>query len=224
MHREVFPNWSPPPDASFLRKGHIDIWRIDLAQASGDPRLITSPTDESGRKQRLSSHGQRAKAHRALREILSRYLDCSPDALQFKAQPGGKPYLHAPADELEFNLSHSRDIALLGISTSVKLGIDVETYRAVNDPLRLAQRVMSAAECDELTALSGDLRLDRFLTLWTRLEARQKAVGLGIFAESADPTRLSSFTFRPDASRYASLCLSPVTVDPELRFIDFAWS
>ena len=225
MHREVFPQWSPPPDASCLQEGRVDIWRIDLAQASGDPpRLITSSPDETGREHDLSPRGQRAKAHRALREILSRYLDCSPDALQFKTQPGGKPYLHAPAHELEFNLSHSRDIALLGISTSVKLGIDVETYRAVNDPLRLAQRVMSAAECDELSALSGDARLDRFLTLWTRLEARQKAVGLGIFAEAADPTLLSSFSFRPDTSRYASLCVSPLVVDPDLRFIDFGRS
>ncbi|MBT8430032.1 MAG: 4'-phosphopantetheinyl transferase superfamily protein [Gammaproteobacteria bacterium] len=207
-----------------MRKGRVDIWRIDLAQAAGDPRLIFSPSDKSGRKQGLSPAGQRAKAHRALREIVSRYLDCSPDALQFKNRPGGKPYLHAPTHQLEFNLSHSRDIALLGISTSIKLGIDVETCRAVNDPLRIAQRVMSAAECDELAALSGDLRLDRFLALWTRLEARQKAMGMGIFAESADPALLSSFSFRPDPSRYASLCLSPGRADPELRFIDYGWS
>ena len=224
MLREVFPQWSPPPDASRLRDGRIDIWRIDLAQASGDPRLITSSPDETGGEHGLSPRGQRAKAHRALREILSRYLDCSPDALQFDIQPGGKPYLHAPAHELEFNLSHSRDIALLGIGTSVKLGIDVETYRAVDDPLRIAQRVMSAAECDELSALSGDARLDRFLTLWTRLEARQKAMGLGIFAEAADPTLLSSFSFRPDSTRYASLGVSPLVMDPDLRFIDFGRS
>jgi len=224
MHREVFPQWSPPPDACCLQEGRIDIWRIDLAQASGAPRLITSPSDETKRGHGLSPRGQRAKAHRALREILSRYLHCSPDALQFEIQPGGKPYLHAPAHELEFNLSHSRDIALLGISTSVKLGVDVETYRAVDDPLRLAQRVMSVAECDELSALPVDARLDRFLTLWTRLEARQKALGLGVFAEAADPTLLSSFSFRPDTSRYASLCVSPFTPNPELRFIDFGWS
>jgi 4'-phosphopantetheinyl transferase len=207
-----------------LQDGRIDVWRIDLAQPSGSPHLIASSPDETGREQGLSPLGQRAKAHRALREILSRYLACSPDALQFEIQPGGKPYLHAPAHALEFNLSHSRDIALLGISTSVKLGIDVETYRAVDDPLRLAQRVMSAVECDELSALSGDARLDRFLALWTRLEARQKALGLGIFARPADPTLLSSFSFRPDPTRYASLCVSPLVLDPDLRFIDFGRS
>ena len=88
----------------------------------------------------------------------------------------------------------------------------------------MAQRVMSAAECDELSALSGDARLDRFLTLWTRLEARQKAMGLGIFAEAADPTLLSSFSFRPDSTRYASLGVSPLVMDPDLRFIDFGRS
>ena len=129
-------------------------WRRRRATPASSPPSPMRPDGQHG----LSPRGQRAEAHRALREILSRYLDCSPDALQFEIQPGGKPYLHAPAHELEFNLSHSRDIALLGIGTSVKLGIDVETYRAVDDPLRIAQRVMSAADCDELSALSGDER------------------------------------------------------------------
>jgi phosphopantetheinyl transferase len=224
MHREVFPQWLLPPDKACLQEGRIDIWRIDLAQASLGPRLVTSIPDETGQEHDLSPRGQRARAHRALREIFSGYLDCSPDTLQFETQPGGKPYLRAPAHGLEFNLSHSRGIALLGISTSVELGIDVETFRAVHDPLRLAKRVMSAAECDELSALTGNARLDRFLSLWTRLEARQKAVGLGIFAEAADPALLSSFSFRLDSSHCASLCVSPIILEPELRFIDFGQS
>ena len=221
MHREVFPQWLLPPDEVCLQEGRIDIWRIDLTKASLDPRLVTSFPDETGREHDLSSRWQRARAHRALREILSGYLDCPPDKLQFETRPGGKPYLHAPAHALQFNLSHSRDIALLGIGNSVELGIDIEAFRVVRDPLRLAKRVMSAAECDELSALSGNARLDRFLSLWTRLEARQKAVGLGIFAEAADPALLSSFGFRLDSGHCASLCVSPIILEPELRFIDF---
>jgi len=200
MHREVFPQWSRPTSKPCLAEGRIDVWRI-------------TPTP---------GPGQRASAHSALREILCAYLGCSSEALEIKAWPGGKPYLGAPDTQLEFNLSHSRDIALVGVTSSLKLGIDVETHRAIHDPLRLARRVMTADECVELDGLPEEQRLDRFLTLWTRLEARQKAMGLGVFAQAADPALLSGFSFRPGPDRYASLCVSPATVDPDLRFFDFS--
>lgn len=214
MHREIFPQWTPPPRIAGLRDDHIDIWRIDLA--------TTAEPHPAGSGQRPHGNPTRAHAHDAMHAILSRYLECPVAELQFKVQPGGKPYLDAPRRPLEFNLSHSRDIALLAVATGAAVGVDVETYREIDDPLRLAHRVMPAEECADLESLQADERLERFLMLWTRMEARQKAIGRGIFAQPADPALLSSFSFRPGARQWASLSVSPAVTGRELRFLDFS--
>ena len=94
----------------------------------------------------------------------------------------GKPILASqPADvDLQFNLSHSGDLALAGFCVGGSLGVDVEhTDRAV-DPDALIARFGSPGEREMLTALKPDARRRRFLELWTCKEACVKATGLGI--------------------------------------------
>ncbi len=215
MHREIFPQWRPHPHPPSLGEDHIDIWRIDLAAASEEP-----PGHAAGPGQSAFASPARTRAHNAMRAILGEYLECPAGELQFMVQPGGKPYLSGPGNRLEFNLSHSRGIALLAVTTGAAVGIDVETYRKIDDPLRLARRAMSAAECAELASLRDEERLERFLMLWTRMEARQKAVGRGIFAQPAEPDLLSNFSFRPGPRQWASLSVSPAVTGRELQFLD----
>jgi hypothetical protein len=81
-----------------------------------------------------------------MRDILSRYVDCPPDQLDIGLHPGGKPYLgNQQQPQVEFNLSHSRDVALLAVTTTLAVGIDVEVERKLEDPLRLAERRKRAA-------------------------------------------------------------------------------
>ena len=77
-------------------------------------------------------------------------------------------------------------------------------------------------ELAELEALPRQQQAERFLRLWTRMEARQKAQGLGVFSEPVDRSRVSNFDFRVDEGTYASLSLSPPAASPGLRFFDFA--
>ena len=204
MQRELFPRWLAPPARLSLAADQVDVWRIDLGHGPNVP-----------------ARGQREYAHRSLQRILSVYLTCSPDDLRLARQAGGKPYLPDPRHSIEFNLSHGRDMALVAISKTFQVGIDIESWRKIEDPLRLARRVMSSGELAELEALPSQDRTGRFLRLWTRMEARQKAVGLGVFSRPVDRTQLTSFDFRPGADRYASLSVSPPVGDPELRFLEY---
>ena len=172
MHRDVFPQWTPPPHAPRLSEEHLDVWRIDLTVASGGPHQ--GPAGSGA-----SSFGglARTRAHKAMHEILAGYLDCPANELQFQVQPGGKPFLSTVGQQLEFNLSHSHDTALLAVTDGVAVGVDVEGYRKIEDPLRLARRVMSSRECAELASLQESERLEQFLRLWTGMEARQIAFG-----------------------------------------------
>jgi 4'-phosphopantetheinyl transferase len=181
---------------------------LEQAAAAGDRRPLSSR--------------QRTVAHQAMREILGRYLDCPSDRLTLLAHPGGKPFVESPQQpSLEFNLSHSRGIALLAVTATLAVGIDVEARRALDDPVRLARRALPDEDSAQIAALPDTARTDRFLDLWTRMEARQKAIGHGIFGQPAAPALLSSFSFRPDPDLYASLSVSPATPDLALRFFDY---
>jgi phosphopantetheine--protein transferase-like protein len=215
MHREVFPDWcqAPAGPAEALVQ-RVDIWRIPLPESGVDTAAVLS-------KHTGTAAGRRAAAQRAMRIILGRYLEYPADELPIALDAGGKPYLDTPDRRPEFNLSHSRDIALLAVSPSYAVGIDVETHREIRDPMRIARRVLTRQELADLAGASAEDRMECFLGLWTRMEARQKAIGRGIFARPADPSLLTSFGFRPGPDQYASLCVTTTNDRPELRFFDY---
>jgi hypothetical protein len=180
-----------------LLRDRVDIWRIG-------PGVDTQP---------------------ARAEIIGRYLGRS-DAVRFRIQPGGKPCLDteddaARSERVEFNLTHTRDLALLAITRGRAVGIDVERIRPVKDLERIAERVWPAAMQQALRSQSAQLRLRAFFDGWTRFEACQKAQGRGVFAEAVDPTGLHVVTFVPGAGFIASLAVAgrrPAMV----RHVDYA--
>ena len=120
--------------------------------------------------------GVREASHAALRAILGQYTGAP---LDFATGEYGKPYL--PADpHLHFNLSHSHQLALVAVSRDVEVGVDVEWFRPLPACLAIAERFFPPAE---LAALMDALPADRereFFRLWTRIEARLKARGVGL--------------------------------------------
>src|SRR6185312_6024838 len=97
----------------------VDVFWADLdAAASALPRwqaLLDS--NESTRAARFHFARDRHRyiaSHGILRMLLARYLDRAPAALCFAIGSHGKPALRE--DELRFNLSHSRHLALFAVS------------------------------------------------------------------------------------------------------------
>lgn len=212
MYREIFPHWQVGPEQPGVAEGLVDVWRVDLAPSVPHADVM------AGAQLRESAPG-RELAQVALREILGSYLARPASALDIRTRPGGKPYLEAGG--LEFNLSHCADLALVAVTTGMAVGIDVETERHVEDPLRLARRVLTPEELVLLESRQGADRLACFLDFWTRMEARQKAVGHGIFAAAVDPASLTSVTFRPAPRHWASLSLACRGPAPSFRFFEY---
>jgi 4'-phosphopantetheinyl transferase len=160
-----------------------------------------------------------------MRQILAHYLACSPASLEIDRQAGGKPYLAGNDQALEFNLSHTKGMALLAVCAHRPVGVDIEVVRAVADPLRLARRVMDQASIDALQATADtEHRLQLFLDLWTQLEARQKTHGLGIFAPAVCRESTQSFGFRVDDDWQGCVAVAASPEPVELRFFRFAVS
>ncbi|HEX2282619.1 MAG TPA: 4'-phosphopantetheinyl transferase superfamily protein, partial [Thermomicrobiales bacterium] len=130
---------------------------------------------------------ERDRAHFAaargyLRAILASYAGCNPSEVRFAYGDHGKPYLDDSvcAQDLTFNLSHSRGLALYGVARGRQIGVDVEYIRSEVDILGIARTTFSPDERARLEALPHHRRLRAFYDCWTRKEAYIKARGLGL--------------------------------------------
>ena len=129
-------------------------------------------------------------AHGALRAILGRYLEVSPQSIQFQYNLHGKPALAAPEQAwLRFNLAHSGDLALCAVTaayesdaeeTAREIGVDVEQIRAVEDVEKLVERFFAPGERATFESLLPAQKLPAFFAGWTRKEAYIKAWGQGL--------------------------------------------
>jgi 4'-phosphopantetheinyl transferase len=130
-------------------------------------------------------------AARALcRSSLSRYAPVKPHQWRFGRGAQGKPFISEPADfkELSFNLTHTRDLAVLVVGVVVDVGVDAEEISQPVDVSEIERHFLSAEDRAELAQLKGDARTARFFATWVRKEAYLKGCGTGL---SRSP---SSFT------------------------------
>lgn len=175
------------PEPLVLPGEEVHLWRVDLAAvADGESRWLTilSPDEQTrAARFRFARDRRRFAATRAvLRMVLGAYLGSEPGKIIFAYAEKGKPSLRSQnsAESIEFNVSHSGDVALLAFARGRPLGVDVEQVRDNLDPLAIARRYFSAQEQSQLAALAPEERYAGFFRCWTRKEAYIKARGDGL--------------------------------------------
>lgn len=135
------------------------------------------PACLSAEEQRRATDFQHAGARQSfvqarskLRRLLGDRLECPPLDLDITIDPGGKPQVAG----CQFNLSHSGDWILLGMTDHDAIGVDVELIRE-RHVREISERFFSPAE----QARVGD---DGFAMaeVWTAKESFLKAIGEGI--------------------------------------------
>lgn len=180
---------STPPAAGDLRPGAIHIWKIAL-DATAAPGVEGLAAAERVRAEGFAREEERKRfvaARSGLRAILGRYAGCPPAEIGFGYNPHGKPALASPPTDIEFNLTHAREFALLAITRSRPLGIDLEHLAARRNASAIAARLFGESFAQVLEGLPERERTHRFLAAWTGLEARTKALGTGVFARHGTP-------------------------------------
>ena len=81
---------------------------------------------------------------------------------------------------IQFNISHSGQMAIYAFTPGCQVGVDVEHLRELDDAESLASRFFSSGEISELLSLSPKEMTQAFFRCWTRKEAYIKAVGGGL--------------------------------------------
>ncbi len=168
-------------NTSIMQESQVSVWSISLKQPAPIVEKLKSFLPHEERKQRECW----VVAHGALQTILRHTLKTT-QPLEFSKNKNGKPFLKESA--LEFNLSHSHDMALVAVSKKIPVGIDIEKIKPNKNIQNIATRFFSAREADQIGALSSSEQLTAFYTCWTRKEALIKAKG----------TRFSSKTQNSD--------------------------
>jgi 4'-phosphopantetheinyl transferase len=173
-----------------LACGVVHLWLLNLCEPAigSDERALSDA--EKARASRFAFARDRERfvaAHVALRAILARYTSQAPHEICYVENAFGKPALEANTKRsgITFSLSHTADIAVVAVSTSGSIGVDVEMRALPNDYLGVARNVFSADEIRDLESTSPEERSTAFFTCWTRKEAYLKALGVGF---SSDPT------------------------------------
>jgi 4'-phosphopantetheinyl transferase len=195
---DVWPLAFPEPGG--LPIGRAWCWRIVVdRENAGLERRLTGLLDdrEQGLAARFAYAGDRhlyVAAHAGLRLVLAAMLGCRPAGVRLLRGPAGRPLVEAGGD-IQFSLSHCRDVALIAFSHRVPVGVDVERVRPLADWKQIAARYLHPGERMELMALSEEERLTAFFRCWTRKEAVAKALGLGLSL----PLNRYQVSCRPDA-------------------------
>jgi 4'-phosphopantetheinyl transferase len=170
-----------------LADGEIHAWIVSLAL---DPPAVAALrralcSDELRRAEQFHFEADRRRfiaARGMLRTLLGAYLGAAPESLLFDYNPFGKPSLcmRPGRDRLDFNLSHSRDVAVIGITRDRAIGADVERMREDLPYGDIARRCFSSSERAAFEALPRWARREAFFRCWTRKEAYVKARGGGL--------------------------------------------
>lgn len=176
-------NWEQPSEEIVLLDDEIHLWRVNLDISSEKIAELSNnlSLDEIARANhfKFEEHKNHFIAARGfLRQIISNYLQILSNEIVFNYSDRGKPSIQN--DNLQFNISHSQDLALYAFCHNHLIGVDLEYLRDDVEYDKIAQRFFTPAESEFISKLSLAKQKQTFFHFWTIKEAYLKATGEGL--------------------------------------------
>lgn len=161
----------------------LHLWKILLNISETElPEMfsiLNSEEQEHADRFLFEKHRRRyIVAHAKMRQIIAAQLKISASEVIFQTNENGKPYI--PGLPLHFNLSHSEEMAIVAITATAEVGVDIEYVKNDIDALEIAERFFHRDEFAQLKKAPPEKYLHYFYTCWTGKEAYLKAKGHGI--------------------------------------------
>ncbi len=188
----------PPPPLSFtsVHAGYqapqlantLVVYRIsvaDFAECEAALTALLTPAEQqhAARYARPADQLRFRVGRACLRYLLGQRLGQPPATIALRTGSYGKPRLAEPAG-VHFNVAHSGDWVVVALAAR-EIGIDLEYMVPDFDFADVVTQRFSDPE-RRLLALSHEPQIT-FYHIWTQLEARAKASGLGLGDEELRP-------------------------------------
>jgi len=214
-----------PRGIGLLRPGIVAVWWMPTDQVgSADCHrwLAILNQEERERADRFRFEWDRRDfiaAHALLRHMLAFHLGRPAEAWQFATSGFRKPAIAESlrVPDIDFNLSHGRDLVAAAVSLHAAVGIDAEKIDPAKADFDVAQRYFAPAEIEILRRTPSTEQAVCFFRLWTLKEAYLKATGAGFgtsldsFAFTLSPIRINFLTRLDDDPRRWHFEMLPTT-------------
>jgi len=188
-------------DLALLNDNEIHIWvnylNVHEARIKHLYPLLSNQEKERSERFKFYKHRKAFIAsHGFMHSVLAYYIDCAAKDIEFSHGEFGKPSL-IPAqnpNKIQFNLSHSNNLAMLAICKNKSVGIDVEYAERKTDWMGVSKRFFTEDEQQKLFSLKVNEQKNAFFQIWTRKEAHMKVTAKGLslapteFEVSVPPT------------------------------------
>lgn len=133
------------------------------------------------------------------RHLLGARLGCPANDVAFNANSFGKPGV--VGGRIHFNASHSEGMAMLALSDTVAVGIDIESRTSGEHWEELESQVLHPLERQAFTPIAAAEKAVVFMHYWTAKEAILKAVGVGL---NFTPNRFAVDVSQPEVKLIAA--------------------
>jgi len=215
-----------PPDF-LLKTEQVDIWHYALSpEEQKDDTVLSHHEVTRANRFHFPHHKRRfIAAHTHLRHVLAHYLNQTAASIVFTSNQYGKPEVINKLN-LQFNISHSRDLIVIAVGQNNPVGIDIE-YFSPRPYHGIANNLFSTQEINAYKQAPHALKMLTFFSIWSQKEAFIKACGMGLSYPTKtftvqpllsyqqqinDPRHQkmwSMHTFMPDIFCCGALCHSP---------------
>jgi len=183
----ISPTFNDPPSNLKLNDNEVHAWKASLDQPASIIQMLGQTLSMDEKKKAGRFYFEKDRRHfivgrGLLRTILGCYLGMEPIQLGFCYGKNGKPKLADKFGEvtINFNLSHSGNLAFYGFTRDGKIGVDIERIRKIPDMEQIAEQFFSVRENTIFCSLPTGKRKEAFYNCWTRKEAFIKATGDGL--------------------------------------------
>lgn len=172
------------PTLMNLRPNHIHLWYIplDIEMPLSLPLSMLSIQEQQKAHQFYLESSRKKYILRRFffRKILGFYCQVEPQSIDFTYDLYQKPCLKEHSYDIQFNTSHSGDVAILALNKNHPIGVDIECLKSFRGMSDIIDHFFSAKEKAYLASISVEKKRETFYRIWTAKEAFLKATGEGL--------------------------------------------
>ena len=179
--------WYKQDSFTELAENEVHIWlnylNVHEARIKHLYPLLSNKEKERSERFKFYKHRKAFIAsHGFMQVVLSYYIDSAAGEIEFTQTELGKPSLidKQNTNNIQFNLSHSGNMAILAVCKQHALGVDIEYAERKIEWQGISKRFFTSNEQLELFKLDDASQRDAFFQIWTRKEAHMKVTGQGL--------------------------------------------